>query len=164
MRAIVILGAAVGPNGPSPSLSRRAHHGAKLFKEGAGDLLVPCGGLGIYPPTEAEAIQYILLAEGVPADVIRCDHNSQSTYENIINARAILRAERIRDAIIVTDSLHAPRAILTARFLGLRAEADTPSIRNMPMKTRLRRFRHEALALPVYIIRLPFWLWRDRRR
>ncbi len=163
MKAIVILGAAVGPTGPSPSLLRRARHGAKLFHAGKGDLIVACGGVGRYPPTEAEAILDILTDEGVPAEAIRCDTQSTTTYENIINARAILRAENRDTVIIVTDSLHAPRALLTARALRLRASADTPAIKDMPIKTRLRRFRHEALAFPVYLIRLPYWLWRNRQ-
>ncbi len=163
MTAIVILGASVEPHGPSPSLMRRARHGAKLFHAERGDLIVACGGLGRYAPTEAEAILSILSDEGVPTGAVRCDTQSTTTYENIINARAILRAENRNTVIIVTDSLHAPRALLTARALGLRASADTPAIKDMPIKTRLRRFRHEALAFPVYLIRLPFWLWRDRQ-
>ena len=104
----------------------------------------------------------LLCEDGVPDSAIHCDDQSQTTYENLINARAILRAHGTPNIIIVTDSLHAPRALMTAWALGLRARADTPPLKPMPMRTRLRRFRHEAFAFPIYVIRLPFWLWRDR--
>ncbi|MEL6642097.1 MAG: YdcF family protein [Pseudomonadota bacterium] len=163
MTAIVILGAAVGPRGPSPSLRRRTLHGAGLYHAGQGDIVVPCGGLGPYPPTEAEAMRDILRDEGVPITAIHCDDQSLSTYENLANAQKILVAHGKPDIILVTDSLHAPRARLTAWALGLKARADTPPLKPMPVKTRLRRFRHEAFAFPIYLVRLPFWLWRDRR-
>lgn len=105
----------------------------------------------------------ILLEEGVPEAAILCDHTSTSTYENLCNARDILAARGERVAIVVTDSIHAPRAILTARAIGLCAWSDVPSIKEMPLKTRLRRFRHELLAFPAYLARLPFWFWRARR-
>ena len=70
-RAALILGCAVWPGGPSPTLRRRALHAAGLWHRGEVDWLVACGGLGRHPPTEAEAIRDLLLAEGIPAEAIR---------------------------------------------------------------------------------------------
>lgn len=163
-KAIIILGAWVGPDGPSPSLQRRTRHAAALYAQGVAPLLVPCGGLGRFPPTEAEAMRDILLQAGVPDDAIHLDPASTSTYENLINAKAILKPFRVANVIIVTDSLHAPRAVMTARALGFVAKASCPALKDMPIKTRLRRFRHEALAFPLYLLRLPIWAWRHRSR
>lgn len=162
MTAIIILGAAVGRTGPSPSLQRRARHGAALFDQARGDVLIPSGGLGPYPPTEAEAIATILRDAGILPDHIHVEPHSTSTYENLRNARRILRNLGPHDVIIITDQIHAPRAWLVGLVLGLEARVSCPSLTAMPWRTRWRRLRHEILAFPGYVIALPYWLWRDR--
>ncbi len=164
MSGIVILGAAVGPDGPSPSLVRRTEHAAALYHRGMGTLVIPCGGLGLHPPTEAEAMKSLLEMSGVPEAAIHCDDASRNTLENLLNAKGIMAQTRVTRAFIVTDKLHAPRAALTAWAIGLSAETNTPSLEGMPIKTRLRRFRHEALSFPFYLLRAPWWRWRYRKR
>lgn len=163
LTAIVILGAAVRADGPSPSLVRRTLHGAMLYQAGEGRVVIACGGLGRYPPTEAAAMRMMLQDAGVPLDDIHCDEASHSTYENMCNARDILIQLDIRDIVIVSDPLHAPRAVMVAKALGIKARSNTPSLRGMPPQTLLRRLRHEALAYPAYLLRLPYWVWRNRR-
>lgn len=162
MIAIVILGAAVWADGPSPTLRRRAAHGAALFHAGQGRVVVPCGGEGPYPPSEADVMQTLLVSADVPAHVIHLEDRSTTTYENLRNARAILRRLEMRDVIIVTDTYHAPRSLLVARALGLKARVAAPANTGASTTLRLRRLRHEAVALPAYALGLIWWLWRDR--
>ncbi len=71
MDAIILLGAAVWRDGPSPTLRRRTLHSAALWHAGTAPIIVVCGGLGRHPPTEAAAMANLLQAAGVPAAAIR---------------------------------------------------------------------------------------------
>ena len=65
--AIVVLGAAVWPGGqPSPALQRRVMHAVDLLQQGYAAYLLVTGGVGKYPPTEAEVMQRLAVAHGIP--------------------------------------------------------------------------------------------------
>ncbi len=147
MDAILILGAAVWPGGPSPTLRRRTLHAAQLWHTGVAPLIVPCGGLGHHPPTEAAAMAQILTAQGVPDDAIRLEDRSTTTLENIRNARALLSGTAV---VIVTDRYHARRAAMVARHFDLSATLSCPDLAHISLRQRLR----EALAIPAYAIKL----------
>lgn len=83
MKAIVILGAAVWQDGPSPTLRRRCLHGARLFHDGQGDVVLPCGGPGRYPPAEALLMADLLRDAGVPAEAIHPEARSTNTAQNL---------------------------------------------------------------------------------
>lgn len=126
MTAIVILGAAVREDGPSPTLRRRTLHGAALFHDGRGDVVIVCGGLGQFAPTEAEAMAEVLRGAGVPDSAIRLEDTSTNTAQNIRNALPILRLLGEDDVVIVSDAYHLPRARLIARREGLRVAVSAP--------------------------------------
>lgn len=126
--AIVVLGAAVWPGGaPSPTLLRRARHGARLYLTGHGGHVIGCGGIGRNPPSEAAVIAEICRAEGVPDTALHLDEQSRNTEENIVNAMEIMRALGCTRALLVTDRYHAFRARLIARGLGLEAISASPA-------------------------------------
>ena len=153
----LILGAAVWEGGrASPTLRRRTLHAAALWQRGEVSWLIPCGGLGRHPPTEAEAMRTILLEAGVPAAAIRIEDRSTSTHENIALALPILRDFGVTTAIIVTDATHAPRARLIARGLGLRATTSSPPLWGGHLRTVIRQALREVPATAVAIWRL----WR----
>ena len=155
MRAALILGAAVWEGGePSPTLRRRTLHALGLWRRGEADLLVPCGGLGRHPPTEAEAMRRLLIAEGVPDAAMLLEDRSTSTLENLRLARALLGD---RPVVIVTDRTHAPRARLIARGLGMDAVTSSPPLRGGRWRTTLRQALREVPATALA-------LWRLRRR
>ncbi len=154
--AALILGAAVWPDGPSPTLRRRTLHGARLFHDRVVAQLVVCGGLGAHPPSEAEAMRRLLREAGVPDAAIHLEDRSTSTLENIRFALPILEALRINHVLIVSDAPHLPRALLTARRLGLVAAGSAPR-----GGARARQQLRLALReLPAYAT----YLWRLRRR
>ncbi|MGR3493770.1 YdcF family protein [Citreimonas sp.] len=120
----LVLGAAVWPDGqPSPTLRRRAQHAAGLWHEGVPRAIVCCGGVGRHGPSEASVIAALLGEAGVPDATLHLEPLSTTTEENIRHALPILRALGATEVRIVTDSWHAPRAVLLARGLGLRARA-----------------------------------------
>ncbi|MDX8351680.1 YdcF family protein [Cognatiyoonia sp. IB215182] len=147
MTAIILLGAAVWPNGPSPTLRRRSAHAATLWHAERAAQIIACGGFGAHPPSEAAAMRDLLIAAGVPESAIVLEDQSTTTLENIQNALPLLPGKEV---IIVTDRYHAKRALMVARHFGLQATADCPQMDEMGLRLRLR----EMLARRVYARKL----------
>lgn len=150
MKIALVLGAAVWPTGPSPTLNRRTRHAAALFHAGAVTRIVVCGGLGLHPPTEAEAMHAILRHEGVPDAAIVREAHSRTTGENLAFAKPLLPPD-VRTIVIVTDRYHALRSRLVARRLGLTATTSCPTA--PPLTWRgVRQWLREGPALLVYAL------------
>jgi uncharacterized SAM-binding protein YcdF (DUF218 family) len=147
-----ILGAAVWPGGqPSPTLKRRVRHGAELYHAGAVQRLICCGGLGKYPPSEAEAMVQLLRAQGVPETALLREDRSTTTRENIAFGLEVSGAQGT--IVLVTDCYHAPRARAVARALGVNARSSCPAHKTSP-----RTWLREGGAW------LKFLWWRGFRR
>lgn len=151
MKTGLILGASVWADGPSPTLLRRAKHGAFLYHNRTVERLIACGGQGKHPPTEAEAIAKILRSEGVPDEAILEECNSTTTGENISFAINIIGKGSI---VIITDWYHAPRARLIARRLGCTATSNSPTMAGTSRRSAIKSVIREALAYLVYWLRL----------
>lgn len=152
MTAILILGAAVWRDGPSPTLRRRTLHGAALFHAGRGDVVIPCGGLGRFPPSEAEAMAAMLRAAGVPDAAIRLEDTSTNTVENIRNAVALLGSKR--DVLIVSDAYHLPRARLIARREGLRVSVSAPPLKGARLWPHVKGGLREIPGVIAVLLRV----------
>jgi len=151
----LVLGAAVWAGGaPSPTLRRRALCGAALVLNGRADRLIGCGGVGLHPPAEAEVIAQLCRDAGVPEARIGREAASRSTWDNIALARPMLDALGARRVVIVTDWYHAPRAVLIARVLGLRATAACPPLRGARARVQVKGALREIGALGVLVVRL----------
>src|SRR5919202_4116394 len=80
---IVVLGAAVWPGGqPSPALRRRVLHAVDLLQRGHALHLLVTGGVGKYAPAEAEVMQRVAVAHGVPPPRVLCEDQATSTFES----------------------------------------------------------------------------------
>jgi vancomycin permeability regulator SanA len=151
MKTAIILGAAVCPTGPSPTLLRRKLHGATLYHTGQVSKLVVCGGIGKHPPSEARVMADILIGAGIPEAVIVLEALSTSTGENIANAKALIAQEPV---VIVTDWYHGPRALLIARRAGLRATTSAPPLKGARLWPQLKGALREIPAYFAYLLRL----------
>ena len=82
--AIVVLGAAVWKRGePSPALRRRVLHAVDLMREGRSHAMLVTGGLGKYPPTEAEVMKEIaVVGGGIPPESIIMENKATSTFQS----------------------------------------------------------------------------------
>jgi uncharacterized SAM-binding protein YcdF (DUF218 family) len=150
MTATLILGAAVWDSGPSPTLRRRTALAASLYHAGVATHLIPCGGLGRFPPSEARAMADLLQAAGVPADRITTEDRSTTTEENIRFALPLLQRLGAAEILIVTDWYHAPRARLVARRLGLRPMSCSPGLQGARIGTQVRQALREIPAFGLY--------------
>jgi uncharacterized SAM-binding protein YcdF (DUF218 family) len=155
MTLALILGAAVWADGPSPTLRRRTLAAAALWHRGEVAAILCCGGTGRHPPAEAVAMRDLLIAAGVPAAAILIEDRSTTTEENLRLALPILRARSEERVLLVTDWYHAPRARMTARRMGLRAESRSPPLRGARPLWQLRFALREIPAFLLYWWRLP---------
>lgn len=121
-RVAVVLGAQVLPGGrPSGTLDARVRHAARLYAEGRVELLIPTGGLGERPPSEAEVMARILRAEGVPDAVMLLEDRALNTWDSALLVSKMARRLGIDGVLVVTDPLHCVRTVAAFEEAGLEA-------------------------------------------
>jgi SanA protein len=113
----IIFGALVHPGGRlSHMLADRVAMGAELYHAGKVDALLMTGDNSRANYNEPEAMRQYALKLGVPDEAIVLDYAGFRTYDSCYRARDIFQVE---SAILVTQTFHLPRAILTCDGLGL---------------------------------------------
>jgi len=118
--AIVVLGAAVWPGErPSPALERRIGRGTELWLAGVAPTLVPTGGLGRFPPSEAEVMARFARARGVPAGAMVLESAATSTLTSARYVGEIARERGWRSVVVVSEPYHLLRAGWMFRDQGL---------------------------------------------
>jgi uncharacterized SAM-binding protein YcdF (DUF218 family) len=117
---IVILGAAVGPDGrPSAALLRRIEGGRRLALADPEALVFCSGGVGRHGPSEASIMAELLIAGGVAAERLILDEDSLDTLQTVVAAACLIGQRRLALAVVCTDSYHAPRTRLIFAALGV---------------------------------------------
>ena len=154
--AAVVLGAQVLSGGsPSGTLRARTRHAARLYAEGEAELMIPTGGLGGHPPSEAEVMSEILREAGVPEKAIVPEAKARNTRESAQLVTAMVRERGMRSVAVVTDPLHCVRTVGAFRAEGLPVRASpvysSPMWRNRG--ERLGQFLREIAAVIWYRVR-----------
>ena len=152
---ILVLGSAVWPNEqPSPSLRARTERAIELYQQGYAPYLLLSGGLGRYPPEEAEVMRRLAVEAGIPQEALILDKEAHSTWESMEKARDIMEQEGWQTAIIVSDPFHIERSLLMAGDAGFAAYGspalDSPTY-TIPSR-RLFYTSREVLALWWYVV------------
>lgn len=115
----LVLGAQVYPSGtPSRFLRARLDLALLLLQRGTVDRLLLSGDAQAPEYDEPAAMRDHLLAAGAPADLLDLDPGGLDTYDSCVRARD---AYGVRRVVVVTQTYHLPRAVATARFVGLEA-------------------------------------------
>jgi uncharacterized SAM-binding protein YcdF (DUF218 family) len=124
----VIFGAAVRPGGgPSGALRMRVEAALAFGRRQADPLYVPTGGVGTYPPAEAEVMARMLRADGVPEGRILIEDTGTDTVSSVRAVRRLLlAAEHGGRVYAATSAYHLPRCVLLLRLAGLPAHACPP--------------------------------------
>ena len=119
--AILILGHRLEPDdSPSEDQIRRIDCAVAHWRETNAPVIMPCGGLTPgHNRTEADVMRELLVARGVPAEIIHLEDRSRITIENVRNAVALL-GEGKRVALVTSD-YHVERALEDCRRAGLNA-------------------------------------------
>jgi uncharacterized SAM-binding protein YcdF (DUF218 family) len=155
-RVAVVLGTQVLRGGrPSRTLEARVRHAARLYAEGEAGLLIPTGGLGEHPPSEAEVMASVLQEEGVPEDAVLLEDRALNTWDSARLVAGMAEKLGVRSVVVVTDPLHCVRTVAAFRRAGLMAWAEPVYSSPMWRGKWLRRGQllREIGALTWYRIR-----------
>ena len=115
---ILILGAGIWGDKPSPMLQDRLEEGIKLYNEGVAPKIIMSGDHGRDEYDEVNIMKEYAINKGIPSEDIFMDHAGFSTYESIYRAKEIFDADNI---VIVTQEYHLYRALYIADKLNISA-------------------------------------------
>ena len=116
--AILILGAGVSGNSPSPMLEDRLKKGIEVYFQGAASKIIMSGDHSREDYDEVNVMKDYATKMGVSSVNVFMDHAGFSTYDSLYRAKEIFKANKI---IIVTQEYHLYRALYIAKSLGLEA-------------------------------------------
>lgn len=116
----IVFGAAAWHNKPSPVLEERLNHAIELYQNQRVNALILTGGYGEGAPfSESEVAYKYCLEKGVPRFAIRIETDSQTTLENVAEAKKVMSLEGWKNALLVSDPWHLKRCRKMARDLDL---------------------------------------------
>ena len=115
---ILILGAGIWGQNPSPMLEDRLLQGISLYQEGVSHKIIMSGDHGRDNYDEVNVMKRFAIEKNVKSEDIFMDHAGFSTYDSMHRAKDVFEAKKI---VIVTQKYHMYRAIYVAEQLGLEA-------------------------------------------
>jgi vancomycin permeability regulator SanA len=115
----IVFGAGLWRDGtPTPVLRDRVATAADLYFAGKVEKLLMSGDNRVQNYNEPGAMRDYAISLGVPTEDIVLDYAGWRTYDTCYRARDIFG---VKDAILVTQGFHLPRAIYTCNILGVTA-------------------------------------------
>lgn len=139
--AILVLGAGVWGNNPSPMLADRLDAAIEIYMAGLANKIIMSGDHGRDDYDEVNIMKKYAIEKGVKSEDIFMDHAGFSTYDSIYRAKHIFKANSL---IIVTQNYHLYRSLYIANSLKI----DAVGIKANPRKYSGAFFREirEVLA------------------
>ena len=113
---ILILGAGIRGNNPSPMLEDRLLEGISLYQNKVSPKILASGDHMSKYYDEVNVMKDFLVGHKIPSQDVFMDHAGISTYDSIYRAKHIFKAKKI---VIVTQKYHLHRALYIAENLGL---------------------------------------------
>ena len=132
---IIILGAGLRNNGPSPMLEDRLEKGIELYNNGISNKILMSGDHSTDIHDEVNIMKTYAINKGIPSSNIFMDHAGISTYDSIYRAKHIFKAKKI---VIVTQKYHLYRALYIAEKLGI----DAYGVETNPIEYRGDTYRN----------------------
>lgn len=117
-RVAVVFGAALRAGQPSDVLSDRILSAVDLYRAGKVEKLLLSGDNRFIDYNEPVAMQELALKNGVDAEDIVLDYAGRRTHDTCYRAAHIFE---VKNAILVTNAFHLPRAMFICRAAGLDA-------------------------------------------
>lgn len=115
---ILILGAGIWGQNPSPMLEDRLLQGIALYQEGVSHKIIMSGDHGRDNYDEVNVMKRFAIEKNVKSEDIFMDHAGFSTYDSMYRAKDVFEAKKI---VIVTQKYHMYRALYVAEQLGIEA-------------------------------------------
>lgn len=93
--------------------------GARAWLAGRAPLIILSGGGNGRGPSEAETMAMAIAKAGIPASALVLEQGSDNTRDNARLTAALLRQRAMRKVLLVTSSVHMPRASVLFRNAGI---------------------------------------------
>ena len=122
--------------------SARIRKAAELYQSGKVKVLILSGDNGRTSYNEPQEMRRALLKYGIPDSALFCDYAGFRTLDSIVRADAIFGQRKI---IVVSQPMHAARAIYLGRSLGVECYGYAADVRVI-RRARLRNAAREILA------------------
>lgn len=114
---VLVLGAGVRGDSPTPMLKERLSKGLEVYKTGCTDRILMSGDHGRTEYDEVNVMKTYAIENGAVADEVFMDHAGFSTYETMYRARDIFEVKKV---IIVTQKYHLYRGGLQCTQIRVR--------------------------------------------
>lgn len=124
---ILILGASIRGNNPSPMLEDRLLQGMSLYENKVSPKIIVSGDHMNKDYDEVNVMKDYLVGHKVPSQDVFMDHAGISTYDSIYRTKHIFKVNKI---IIVTQQYHLHRALYIAKQLDIEAYGVATSQKN----------------------------------
>jgi len=119
-QAVIVLGALVFADGSvSHMVQDRLLTAHDLYRSGKVNKILITGDHGQVEYDEVNTMRRYLERLGVPPQDIFMDHAGFDTYDSMYRARDVFQ---VKDAVVVTQRFHLPRALWIARQLDLEVQ------------------------------------------
>lgn len=138
---ILILGAGIRGNNPSPMLEDRLLEGISLYQNKVSPKILASGDHMSKYYDEVNVMKDFLVGHKIPSQDVFMDHAGISTYDSIYRAKNIFEAKKV---VIVTQKYHLHRALYIAKKLGLESYGIASNPR--PYRNQFIREIREYLA------------------
>ena len=123
----IVFGAGLTRDGrPTTVLRDRVEAAAELYFTGKVEKILMSGDNRFSNYNEPGAMREYALELGIPDEAIVLDYAGKRTYDTCFRAREIFG---IKDAILVTQSFHLPRALYVCNHLGISADGVPADVR-----------------------------------
>lgn len=135
----IVPGALVEPDGDmSAMLAARVEQASRLWHAGKVEKILVSGDHGTWKYDEPDTMRKALVRDGVaPRDVFE-DHAGFDTWATMVRARSIFG---VRDAVVVTQGFHMPRALFLADEAGIEATGLTADLQGWGAQGRKSEVR-----------------------
>ena len=135
----IVPGALVEPDGDmSAMLAARVEQASRLWHAGKVEKVLVSGDHGTWRYDEPDTMRKALVRDGVaPRDIFE-DHAGFDTWATMVRARSIFG---VRDAVVVTQGFHMPRALYLADAAGIDATGLTADLQGWGAQGRKSEVR-----------------------
>ena len=118
VECIVVFGAAIWGDNPSPMLEDRLLQACELYKAGVAKKIIMSGDHGQKEYDEVSVMKRFAIEQGIPSEDIFMDHAGFSSYETVYRAKEIFGVKKV---VLVTQEYHLYRCLYIANQFGLEA-------------------------------------------
>lgn len=122
----IVPGALVEPDGDMSSmLAARVEQASRLWHAGKVEKILVSGDHGSWKYDEPDTMRKALVQDGVAPEDVFEDHAGFDTWATMVRAREIFG---VREAVVITQGFHMPRALFLADEAGIDATGLTADL------------------------------------